>query len=245
MRDDLLEAQAAIDWVAAQLPAFEERIEKWLSLNIDVRVEETEPPATHNTIVVVEKDFLPLAFNVEFGAYINVIRSSLDILATALAYRYGMAKPDKMYFPIVSATEFAAGGYKGAKFINGLPQSEREVIESLKPYEGGNEALWALHQLDIMRKHRRLIDVPVAPLRYSITGFGDLERDFTPVGTGWLRANDKTVIGLLRKGAPRYDVKVTPYVAINEPGLLERVPIVHALGKFASAAESIIGLFDK
>ena len=61
---------------------------------------------------------------VEAGAYINALRSSLDILAYALAIRYGVPHPDDCYFPVVrSEKEFLAGGYKGAKFVKGLPKA--------------------------------------------------------------------------------------------------------------------------
>jgi len=35
----------------------------------------------------------------------------------------------------------------------GTPVLSTRPIEALKPYKGGNNDLWSLHQLDIMRKH--------------------------------------------------------------------------------------------
>ena len=49
---------------------------------------------------------MPLAFSVEAGAYINAIRSSLDILAMALVRRHGLAIPeDKVSFPFFRTEE--------------------------------------------------------------------------------------------------------------------------------------------
>jgi hypothetical protein len=245
MRDDLLDAQACIDWTISQLAAFQERISSWLRLNVDIGVEDVPPPATHNPIVAIEKEPFPLAFNVEFGAYINVVRSSLDILATALAHRHGIPDADKMYFPVAkSAAAFVSGNYKGKEFIEGPPTAERAIIESLKPYQGGNESLWSLHQFDIQRKHRRLIDVEVRPMRFTMSGWGPLNQDFVPVATGWVRANEKTIIGLIRKNSPHYDMKFAPHVAVNEPGFAERRPVVATVNNFARTAEAIIRLFD-
>jgi hypothetical protein len=146
MRADLLDAQASVDWAVAQFESLENRINSWLHLNVSARVKETDPPATHDVVVAVEKESLPLSFNVEVGAYINAIRSSLDLLATALAERHGMPKPEDAYFPIAnSAVAFGSGNYKGAKFIKGLPATEREIIERLEPYKGGHKLLWPLH----------------------------------------------------------------------------------------------------
>lgn len=248
MRDDLLDAQAAVDWAIAQFPALEKRLRSWLDANIDVEIEEQPPPATHDVIVAVEKEMMPRAFNVEVGALLNTIRSSLDILATALAYRYGVPKPDDAYFPVArDIYAFSAGDYKGAKFVKGLPETQRDIIKSLEPYEGGNDVLWSLHHLDIVRKHRRLVGVMVHPWRFSITGWGGrLREDFVTIKseTGWLNANNKTGLGLLAKGAPRYQMQLAPEIAINEICPLHRLPVTMALRKCASLADSVIKLFD-
>ena len=89
MRADLLEAQASADWVWGQLPLLDQRVEAWLAANVTIEIRDVPPPATHNPIVALEREILPIAFSVEVGAYINAIRSSLDILAMALVRRHG------------------------------------------------------------------------------------------------------------------------------------------------------------
>src|SRR5205807_7666926 len=129
-------------------------------------------------------------------AYINTLRSSLDILATSLAARSGVCKPEDAYFPVArSETAFNAGNYKGSKFVKGLPGAERAIIEALKPYKGGNEPLYALHQLDIMRKHRRLIEVDLIPQGASASKGGF-------ISTEAFREDEKTVLGFIRKRPP-------------------------------------------
>jgi hypothetical protein len=51
----------------------------------------------------------------------------------------------------------------GAPLLKQLPAEDRGKLLALKPYREGNLALWALHRLDIMSKHRRLLDVQSAP----------------------------------------------------------------------------------
>ena len=245
MRDDLLDAQASVDWAVSQFPSHQERVVTWLRDNIEVAFEETPSPATHDVIVLVEKALFPRSFNVEFGAYINAIRSGLDILATTLADRHDACKPDDAYFPVArSEAAFISGKYKGAKLINGLPGRERAIIESLKPYKGGNEPLWTLHQLDIQRKHRRLINVDIVPRSFSMQGPMTIGDDFTPVASGPFRVNEKTVIGLLRKGAPRGKIKMSPRVAVNVVDTEAAKEVIGSLNQFASLTASIIKLFD-
>ncbi len=246
MRDDLLHAVACVDWTKAQLPALRKRIDAWLKLNLYAEVVNHDPDCPNNVIVCRQKEPLPLSFNVEVGAYLNVLRSSLDILATSLAKRYGgISRLENVYFPVArSADAFAKRKFKGAEFIDTLPKVPRERLEALKPYEGGNEELWTLHQLDIMRKHRKLLTVVPNDRYFQITG-SDVLGSYKAFPDGFVVVNDQeAAVGFIRKGAPKYEMKFTGEVAIYEAGLIPRQPVVSALDDFARLAHSIIELFD-
>jgi hypothetical protein len=245
VRDDLLDAQACIDWTVDQLPALEKQINSWLRTNVVVEVEDAGPS---NALVAVQKDELPRSLNVAIGAYLNTIRSSLDILASSLALRYGICAPEDAYFPISkSEAAFRALGSRAAQFVSGLPPQERASLEALKPYQGGNDDLWSLHRLDITRKHRRLLTVVSEPDFFSVEGPG-IHRYFTPPATGFMRADNasewKVLLGLMAKDAPPYGMKFAPYIAFYEGAITDRKRVVRALHDFAALATSIIKLFD-
>lgn len=245
MRPDLLEAQASVDWVWSQLPDLAERLEKWLDRGVTTEIRDPGPLATHNLIIGVEKELLPLSFNVEVGAYINAIRSSLDILAMALVCRHDLnIREDKVYFPIArSESHFVDADWHGRKLLNALPINEREIVELLKPYHGGSHAIWTMHQLDIVRKHRRLLSVVLRPVSISIKG--TLARgDFEPLAVEAVHVNEETIIGMLRKGADTNLVRSKFYVGLNEEGHIARRPVVSALAHLADVARNIIALFD-
>lgn len=243
MRDDLLDAKACIDWTISKLPAFKERIETWLSGNFNLVLKELPLPATDRLIVAVEKEPLSRDINVEAGAYINTIRSSLDLLATALAERYSMLNPEAAYFPIAqSATAYLEGRYKGLKFVKALPKREQAILETLHCNESRHRALRGLHELDITRKHRRLVGVSAGPGTFHITGWG-LSTYFTPLATGWMRSDDETLLGFVKPDATDYQMKFTPYITFNEANIA-RKPIDVSLRDFASLVNSIINLFD-
>src|SRR5882672_2257560 len=169
MQDDLLHAQASVDWAAAQLQPFQLRLNAWSKANINVSIKELPPDVPNNLIVATEKEALPLSFQVEAGAYLNAIRSSLDILAVTLAQRHCPALVDDAYFPMASSYDaFTCWNYKGHKFVKALPTEIRDIIEDLAPYKGGNKTLYALHHLDIVRKHVRLLSVVIQPMRLGI-----------------------------------------------------------------------------
>ena len=155
IRDDLLEAQASVDWPLSRFLDLHQRLESWLKENVRIEIEVLPPPAETDPIIAIQKENLPLAFNVEVGAYVNAIRSSLDILAMALVQRHGLnIEPEKVQFPVAANEDaFLQGKYRGSEFVNMLPDSERLIINELRPYKGGQETIATLHHLDIVRSN--------------------------------------------------------------------------------------------
>jgi hypothetical protein len=243
MRDDLLHARASIDWAVAHFQDFQSRLDAWCKANVEVSVKQLPPDVPNNVIVATEKASLPLDFNVEFGAYINAIRSSLDILASTLAARHCPALIKHAYFPVASSDQaFAAGNYKGSKLIRALPDKERDIIKSIKPYKGGNPTLFPLHHLDILRKHVRLLSVLAAPARLGMRV--DAFPFFHPVATGWMRSShEETVLGLISKDAPDPQFDFDAQVVLNETSYSGRT-VIDALQNFATFATLIIWQFD-
>lgn len=245
MRPDLSEAVASVEWAVANFPALGQRLNDWLRGNVEVGPKEMPLPETHNRIIALQKAALPLAFSVEVGAYINALRTSLDLLATAMAYHYGVPRPDDAYFPVArSEVAFQTRDFKGQKFIAALPESERRLFEALKPYQGGNAGLWMLHQLDILRKHRRLLSVEIRPVAIYMTNNAPLPEDVTFLPVGRLNVNEETVIALVRKGAPDYEMKFPAHIALSEPELVGRKPLSAVLNYLAGQCFGVIALFQ-
>ena len=114
---------------------------------------------------------------------------------------------------------------------------------ALKPYRGGNPALWALHWLDITRKHRRLLDVQIRPIHLSMSG-ALKPGDFEPLHGEPFQVGAETVIGLLRKGVPGPAMKSRFYVTISESGVIKTRPVLATLIYLADAATAAIKVFD-
>jgi hypothetical protein len=243
MRADLIEAQASVDWAVEQLLPFHQRLEAWLEANVTIEVRDVPPPATHNPIVAVERELLPISYSVEAGAYINAIRSSLDILAMALVRRHGLEIAEQqVYFPIAE-DEQALLRNGGAPLLKQLPPGDRGKLLALKPYREGHPALWALHRLDILRKHRRLLYVQIRPIHLSMSG-SLKPGDFEPLHGEPFQAGAETVIGLLRKGVPDPAMQSRFYVAISEPGVIKTRPVLATLTYLAEGASGAIKVFD-
>jgi hypothetical protein len=77
LQHDLLEAQASVDWALSQLPGLAKRVDAWLDRSIAVELRYPGAGTPHNLIIGVDKEPLPLSFNVAAGAYINAILDRL------------------------------------------------------------------------------------------------------------------------------------------------------------------------
>jgi hypothetical protein len=248
MRDDLLHALASVDWAVSNLPAFKARIDAWLNGNVHLVLREQPADVANDVLVAEEKAPLPLEFQVEAGAYINAVRSSLDILAATLAQRHCQTLIDKAYFPVAFSEQHWIGrNFKGKELIKSLPAKETRIIEALKPYNGGNELLSALHNLDIVRKHVRLLTSEIRPQHMMISGWGEITKNFTFIAGGFLKSgagDTETIIGLLAKGVEKPKIKLTMQVSLSETLYLPRREVVTAIRQFANLARGIIRDFD-
>jgi hypothetical protein len=107
--------------------------EEWLKRGVSIEIKDLPPPAESNLIIALENELLPLLFQAEVGAYINSIRSSLDVLAMALVKRHNtQIREDRVFFPIAkSKEEFERRGSGAQKFLEGLPELDRRLIEHM------------------------------------------------------------------------------------------------------------------
>ena len=67
MQDDLLHAQASVDWAVSKFPAFQAIIDDWLRVNINFGIKKLPADMPYNHVVAFKKETLPLSFG-ESGA---------------------------------------------------------------------------------------------------------------------------------------------------------------------------------
>jgi hypothetical protein len=99
------------------------------------------------------------------GDVIHNLRAALDNLATASALHYdptiGRAALKDVYFPIGATKE--AFEPRLQTDLKRASARTRQIVKRLKPYKGGADAFWRLHQLDILDKHTALVPVGLGP----------------------------------------------------------------------------------
>jgi hypothetical protein len=135
------------------------------------------------------------------------------------------------------------------------------AIAALKPYQGGNPALWHLHRLNNVDKHRLVITVGLTNTAHSITaslreklrkGFvGSYGPDVPfpyPKGVDLSVASERLVFPLkagdeiltLPESELEDFTSFTFDVALGEPGIIEGAPVVQTLQGFAKIVGGIV-----
>jgi hypothetical protein len=240
MRSDLIDAQAAVDWAIAQLPAMQERVIMWRrdkphSIRIDAK---TEPGKKLYRFSEIKP--LPPIIHAEAGAIIHSIRSSLDLLACALAARNGYKESGSTYFPIwKSEADFLDPKSEVLKKIKRLSEVDRGVIKDLRPYPGGNDTLYSLHKLDLTRKHRRLLNTRVLPRGVFLEGVGRATLTLYEVSF-----DEESVIASTDAAEPDGNLRANLHVTLDEGFLTNGSDFSAPIREFARTAVAIIRLFE-
>ena len=142
MRDDLLDAKAAVDWAVAQVPILQKRIAVWRrSRPYSVEIDTDSEPTEKRYRLTAIKPLDPLV-HAEIGVMVHSIRSSLDLLACALAARHEHPESKSTHFPIwKTEAEFLNPKSRPWGFIKLLSQVDQGIIKNLLPYPRGNDLL--------------------------------------------------------------------------------------------------------
>jgi len=114
-------------------------------------------PGSRRLIYFVEKVRPePVKLSATLGDVVHNLRSALDHLAYQLVW-VGMGKvpSSRIYFPIADDKKSYIEKRKWQ--MKGATSDTVSKIDALEPYRGGNDALWKLHKLDNVDKHRTLI----------------------------------------------------------------------------------------
>jgi hypothetical protein len=242
MRDDLLDAYAAADWAITHLDTFKQRLKTWIDSPPYSVFEEPHPEMGQKLLKLHVDRPLPLTFNAEVGAIINTVRTSLDLLASALARRNGKTPSPDHHFPIYRCVMDFIDPLSVKKRKSWLAEDARVIIENLKPYRGGNNRLFALHHFDVVRKHERLLDVRTIPGAVMVSPAAHCQGlQFRSIWPGF---NDDAVIAWTSIDATDCQFQMTLSVTFNEGDLIANEPVEQALRDFWRMATMIIEMFE-
>lgn len=117
-----------------------------------------DPRSGQVTQHLVNLPILPFNALSVAGDLVHNLRSALDHLAYQLVLVGSGDEPTRrVEFPI--AKDFATYEAEKSRKVEGMRPLAIKHIDNLKPYKGGNEPLWRVHELDNIDKHRTLFTV--------------------------------------------------------------------------------------
>jgi hypothetical protein len=153
---DLRGAQSKIQRAKKHIKDFDTERLTFLDSNPYVVVAMFDPEANVTQSILGPVSTIPEDLALIAGDAAHCLRIALDYLACEIVRSSG-SDVRNVYFPICETADKYEAESPGK--TKGMPVAAKEIIDSIKPYEGGSDALWALHSLDVTDKHRLLITV--------------------------------------------------------------------------------------
>lgn len=199
----------------------------------------------------------PVAFRSKTGMIANELRSCLDGLACQLAIRHSGSEAGT-YFPISKSK--AIFDDDGRRKMKRLSSADQNTIAQLAPYQGGDDLLFGLHELDRTRKHIRLgaavgrstIALGIGGV-FKVTGGASGVLSQCEVDGVWIERIEFHDPGVPPIGQPvtvaegiPWGLPATPTVDIcfQEPIELADLSVVLTLSRLADRVAEIVTLFD-
>lgn len=210
------------------LDPFRDLHDTFVRTNLNPKTRQWERNVPREGVPLLDIDALGIA-----GDVIHNLRAALDHLAYQLVVSgTGNEFPENTGFPIADSLE----GYKAEKKrreIHRMSLNAVKVIDSLQPYKDGvGDALWRIHKLDTIDKHRLLITVSGMSLLY-----GD---DFGKVLV--LETSRPDFIGIFQR-----EVDENPNLASSKPFAKAKVtkgdPLLPTLHQFIEFVDNIVSNF--
>ncbi|HUS98314.1 MAG TPA: hypothetical protein VMX97_16425 [Hyphomicrobiaceae bacterium] len=183
------------------------------------------------------------------GDAIHNLRTSLDLLATDLVVVAGK-NPKSVHFPFADSQSGLADQIKRKNFHR-AGSAAVDLLKFLKPYKGGNEGLRALHDLDVMDKHKALVPVAQSVVM-NLSGMLPKDApqkskdDLSEWGTRISENDQQVVIMPMAWGLPLgTKIKCSFALILAEPKFVAGQELVGLLNEFARIVEVIIEEFER
>jgi hypothetical protein len=169
------------------------------------------------------------------GDVIHNLRSALDHLAYQLAVvgTHGKEPSRQVEFPI--AKDFSTYENSKAKKVEGMRPDAVKFIDDLKPYKGGNDLLWKIHELDNIDKHRVLFTVDQDYLFYADWMAG-------PDHTYLMRANKPHFVGIFDLEVEK-DIQLEIDEAVNNPKVGQSNALLPSLHQLVHFVDDLVPRF--
>ncbi|SRR5713101_3613824 len=235
---DLKGARLKIDWAKKHIANLDAQRVAFLETNPYYGVPKFNAETNCIEYILQSLPEIPDVFPLILGDAVHNLRSALDYLACELV-RSANVTPDHVYFPISNGVEQYKASSGGK--TQGIPKAAKDEIDKMRPYRGGNNGLWALHELDIIDKHRLLPTVSRTIGHWSV--------ELSTTATSYTFAlspilEEGHIIGSIPGNhEPDKRMSVTADISFGEPDVIKGRPMIETLTQLANLVEAIVSHF--
>ena len=143
--------QRAVDAAKGDIDVLDHRIDGFFEEHAYAKRSYLDLTGTERTYVI---DLPPKPWEIEIkvGHILHDLKSALDYLAVAVVAAYGQST-DRTYFPVRKSPDGLEEALCSPPWSR-LPLAVADTIREVKPYLGGNDLLWLLHDSNRDDKHR-------------------------------------------------------------------------------------------
>jgi len=216
-------------------------------------IEETDPNTREKFHVIKTVPTIPRPLRIIAGDAIQNLRSALDYLAYGLVVVANAKPTHDTGYPI--STGMPKPDDPNSRFsaqVRGMRQDAIDAIKATKPYKRGNYALWRLHRLNIIDKHRVLMAATTSASHINPRFSADLVDYLTgitdaipnPATTMFdrfpVKAGDKFPFYASKTEMHKHEQFMLE-IAFNEPGISEGEVVITVLKESIRCVQKIVG----
>lgn len=196
-------------------------------------------------VLTLDSKPLPCDIPLVIGDAIHNLRAALDLMACEIVMKAGGTCTRYTNFPVRETRQELVGALNGGEIKVAGQDICDLILDVIKPYKGGNEPLWSLHQLDIIDKHRLLIPIVSVTQLSGVCAHTENNVRFENIGLLVGEGGRLNVIATSAKlhitnyGQPTFGV----FFRQGEP--FENQPLVPTLHQLAQIVTGVVQAIEK
>jgi hypothetical protein len=254
--DRLQGPRLKVEWADQHIQKLETAIQRFEATNPYEVVRDENVQPGHMVYRFKQTVPIPSELALIAGDALHALRSALDHLWCQLVEANGKVVAPSDTFPISEDGQRFEATFKAVK--QRIPSAARSLLYGLKPYQGGNDALWRLHKLDITDKHRVLLALwasnEAVHLRFAMNVPWQSQPVEAPPLTvqpqfRCLKDGDPLIIRGPTIGQPfglpqpERDPQFEVAVALHEPPVVECEPLLPTVNQLRGEVSAVVELF--
>lgn len=231
------DSRRRIRWAKDDFAQFKKTGRRFFKTNPHIAVTEMDDQGVNKLDKIKLSRPLPEALERRTIGTLEHLRSALDLAAYDVATLAGVAK-GKIHFPFSdTAADFKSRLHSACK---DFPQDIHALFAGFKPYQGGDDLLWALNTLCNTSKHRKLVRIVMTTGPLDIQHI-EANGPYHIPARDWDSEKDELIYVSAKPGIKlKYKVQMSFAVAFGEVEVVKGQPVEAVLDTLLGKVSGIV-----